>query len=300
MWSWGSNTYGQLGQGDTSNRSSPVQVGALTTWAQIAAGRAFCAAIKTDGTMWAWGRNAYGSLGVSDPGAAARSSPVQIGALTTWSKISAGRSTCFAIKVDKTLWSWGQNQFGQIGDNTTTYRSRPVQVGALTDWAQITVHSTALAVKTNGTLWSWGANASGVQGRNSTVTSSSPVQVGALSNWAQVSIGNNNGAVLALKTDGTLWSWGNNFYGQLGLGDRVDRSSPVQIGAGTDWEYISAGGFACVATKTDGTVWTWGINGGRLGTNNNIDRSSPVQVGANTYWNGVATFNSGTFFLAAL
>ena len=132
MWSWGHSSYGQLGLGNTTNYSSPKQVGALTTWLNITGGYSYSLATKTDGTLWSWGYNAYGQLGLGN--ITSYSSPKQVGALTTWSKITAGYFHSLTIKTDGTLWSWGFNVFGQLGLGNITYYSSPKQVGALTTW----------------------------------------------------------------------------------------------------------------------------------------------------------------------
>jgi alpha-tubulin suppressor-like RCC1 family protein len=144
LWTWGYNQFGQLGNGEpvgtypSGRVSSPVQVGALTTWLSIAAGYSHSLAIKTDGTLWSWGGNygtGMGQLGLGDT--AFRSSPVQIGALTTWLSIAAGGYSSMTIKTDGTLWSWGSNSYGQLGQGNTTNRSSPVQIGALTNWQKV-------------------------------------------------------------------------------------------------------------------------------------------------------------------
>jgi len=283
LWIWGRNADGQLGLNDTANRSSPVQVGALTTWSQTAAGYKFSLAVKTDGTLWSWGYNTYsGQLGLGDT--ANCSSPVQVGALTAWAQVAAGNNFSLAIKTDGALWSWGRNVEGMLGLNDTANRSSPVQVGALTTWSQVAGGFTfSLAVKTDGTLWGWGYNGLGQLGLNDTANRSSPVQVGALTTWSKVTGGNNFS--VAVKTDGTLWSWGANTNGRLGLNDTVYRSSPVQIGALTTWSQIAGGSGFCLAIKTDGTLWSWGYNSyGKLGLNDTANRSSPVQVGVLTTW----------------
>jgi alpha-tubulin suppressor-like RCC1 family protein len=201
MWTWGYNGQGQVGDGTRVSRSSPVQVGALTNWSQIAAGNGHTAAVKTDGTLWAWGNNnnpnGGGQLGLND--VLFRSSPVQVGALTNWSQIAAGRLHTAAIKTDGTLWAWAQNIRGQVGDNTVVARSSPVQVGALTNWSQIAAggYHTA-AIKTDGTLWTWGYNANGQVGDGTAVSRSSPVQVGALTTWFMVAKGAGTRFTLAL------------------------------------------------------------------------------------------------------
>ena len=295
LWTWGYNDKGQLGNDapvgtyPSGRLSSPVQVGSLTTWSKISGGESHSIATKTDGTIWSWGGNygdGYGQLGLGDT--AARSSPVQIGALTTWLQIATGALHTMAIKTDGTMWAWGRGQEGRLGQGNTTNRSSPVQIGALTTWSKITATSaTSFAIKTDGTLWGWGYNAYGQIGDGTTTNKSSPVQIGALTTWSSIDGG--NGSVLAIKTDGTLWSWGYNPYGSLGVGNTTDRSSPVQIGALTTWSAVSAGSFTSAAIKTDGTLWSWGYNAqAQLGLGNTTDRSSPVQVGSLTNWYSVA------------
>jgi alpha-tubulin suppressor-like RCC1 family protein len=250
LWVWGANAYGELGldvSGALGKRSSPVQVGALTTWSQIKAGTVATAALKTDGTLWLWGRNNYGQLGQNIPTSTNRSSPVQVGALTTWSKIANSGYHVVAIKTDGTLWSWGANGSGQLGLGNTVYRSSPVQVGALTTWSDTAVGAYfTMATKTDGTLWTWGNNAFGELGQGTATGLSSPVQVGALTTWSNIAGGDRH--TMATKTDGTLWTWGRNQAGQLGLNDAADpfdvpinRSSPVQVGALTTWSRVSGG-----------------------------------------------------------
>ena len=291
LWTWGDNAQGQLGVNNTTNYSSPVQVGALADWPQeagkIAAGTAHFVFVKSDGTLWCFGQGGYGRLG--DGTDTNRSSPVQIGALTTWAKAGASKTSSFAIKTDGTLWAWGSGSQGTLGLGNTTNYSSPVQVGALTDWADAsaTQNKGGAAVKTDGTLWTWGWNSYGELGDGSTTNRSSPVQVGALTDWEQVSGGNHFGA--CLKTDGTIWVWGYNGEGQSGQGDTTNRSSPVQVGALTTWSRVTAGGGSLFAHKADGTLWVWGAGGnGQLGLGNTTNYSSPVQVGALTTWG--ATF----------
>ena len=175
----------------------------------------------------------YGALGVGDT--TSKSSPTQVGALTTWTnKFSAAEGTVLAIKSDGTLWAWGRGDSGQLGDGTTVSKSSPVQIGALSDWAQVcTAGDHSGAVKTDGTLWMWGANGTGRLGDGTTTARSSPVQIGALSDWASVYLAPS--VSFAMKTDGTLWAWGENDEGVLGQGNTTDASSPVQIGAETDF-----------------------------------------------------------------
>jgi hypothetical protein len=288
---WGYNEFGAIGNNNPLiYPSSPVQVGALTTWSKVVAAGYHTIALKTDGTLWSWGYSASGQLGLSNT--TYYSSPKQVGSLTTWLQISGGQYTNGAVMTDGSLWMWGRNQNGQQGISSATDPiTSPRQVTASYDWASIDIGSqgnTAVAIKTNGTLWAWGLNTNGQVGDGTATTRQSPVQIGALTNWARAVVGLN--ACLAVKTDGTLWAWGSNGYGQLGLGDDTNRSSPVQVGSLTNWLHVASGrygGSGCV--KTDGTLWTWGAgNPGQLGHNDTVARSSPVQVGSNTYWGSIS------------
>jgi len=301
LWSWGRNGNGQLGQNSTVNVSSPVQVGALTNWASVSAGNNFCTAIKTDGTLWSWGNNSNGRLGQTSSPIVYKSSPVQVGALTDWSKITASVNFCFAIKTDGTLWSWGDNVDGQLAQGTTNSQSSPVQVGALTTWSQVSaVSRNGVALKTDGTLWTWGRGGNGVLGLNNQGFYSSPTQVGALTTWSKITT--IYYACAAVKTDGTLWTWGMNNNGRLGLNDTTNRSSPVQVGALTTWSLSGRGYYAFIAPKTDGTLWAMGGDNafGTLGLGNTVNISSPIQIGSLTSWSQVEIGSRGTLATTAI
>ena len=289
LWTWGKNNYGQLGLNNTTSYSSPKQVGALTAWASLGLGSDFMLATKTDGSLWSWGRNQDGALGLNN--ITSYSSPKQVGALTTWSSVSASGSSTFAIKTDGTLWSWGFSGtfYGMLGLGNTTAYSSPKQIGALTTWSKVSAGDIfAAAIKTDGTLWTWGGNPDGQLGLGNITYFSSPKQVGALTTWA--TLGNYlYSAVTAIKTDGTLWTWGNNTYGQLGLGNVTSYSSPKQVGALTTWSKVQCGFGKNIASKTDGTLWSWGAgNYGMLGLGNTTSYSSPKQIGSLTTWSRVS------------
>jgi hypothetical protein len=304
IFSWGGSyngTYGSLGDNSTAPRSSPVrEITSSTTWRLVAAGAVSTHAIKTDGSLWSWGCNSYGRLG--DNTSTDRSSPVmEITSSTNWCQISGGVTHASAIKTDGSLWSWGQNYFGRLGNNSTINRSSPVrEITSSTNWCQASAggsHTNAL--KTDGSLWSWGSASGGVLGNNSTIDRSSPVrEITSSTNWCQVGSGLFH--VSAVKTDGSLWSWGCNNYGNLGNNSTINRSSPVrEITSSTNWCQVGSGSVHVSAVKTDGSLWSWGCNNyGNLGNNSTINRSSPVrEITSSTNWCQVS---AGSFRTGAL
>ena len=281
LWAWGSNARGQLGDTTAVNKSSPVSVvGGFTDWCQASAGMYHSLALRTNCTAWAWGCNGDGRLG--DGTTVNKSSPVSVvGDFTDWCQVSAGFFHSLGLRANGTLWAWGRNTEGRLGDNTTVNKSSPVSVvGDFTDWCQVSggaYHS--LAVRANGTAWAWGCNYAGRLGDNTVTTKSSPVSVvGGFTDWCQVSAGGSHS--LGLRANGTAWAWGRNANGQLGDNTVTDRSSPVSVVGGfTDWCQVSAGFFHSLGLRTNGTAWAWGCNGtGQLGDNTATNRSSPVSV----------------------
>jgi len=192
-----------------------------------------------------------------------------------WATVAAGRYHKVAIKKDGTLWAWGDNHYGQLGDGSLITKNAPVQIGIDTDWEYVCAGSRhTAAIKTDGTLWEWG-----------NAVAYSPIQIGTDADWRSVAAG--NFYTVAIKKDGTLWAWGQNFQGQLGDGTTTDRDEPVQIGIGTNWKSVSAANFHTVAIKTDGTLWEWGIAG----------VTSPVQVGTEASWKSVS---AGFYYAVAI
>ena len=293
VYMWGYGHEGALAQNSQASYSSPIQIPG-TTWSNIcrrSPKRAYHSlATKTDGTLWIWGWNELGTLGQNAPYQSRRSSPVQIPG--TWGKdadLLAGNQWTAAIKTDGTLWTWGDNRKGQLGHSNVTEYSSPVQVPGTT-WSKIDgaeEFGYNLALKTDGTLWSWGYSRTtrGLLGLGDTNRRSSPTQIPGTT-WSDVGAGIYSAG--AVRSDGTLWVWGHNWAGCLGLNqahDNTKYSSPKQV-PGTNWSKIRSGFYNMAAIKTDGTLWTWGSNSdGRDGTNSgqNTDRSSPVQVPGTTW-----------------
>ncbi len=263
LWAWGSNWGGALGQGQTpaqlGSSNSPLQIPG-TTWAtgedKIRNGNYYMHAIRTDGTLWAWGgggRKVLG-LGPSHPANAYCTSPKQIPG-TSWTRMFSAGGFEFSgcLRTDGTLWQWGRNDYGQLGQNSTSEFSSPKQVPG-TDWSQAAAnYDSSGAVRTDGTLWMWGRNTQGELGQNSRQDFSSPVQIPGTT-WSSFN-GSRSGSCYGTKTDGTLWGWGCNNRGQLGQntgGPGTYLSSPVQI-PGTGWNTtkgVAAGARHAYAVNT--------------------------------------------------
>jgi len=245
------------------------------------------------GKLFGWGSNVRGSLGTnqSQPTQGSYSSPIQIGSSASWNYIGDGPTwsdnwAALAIKSDGTLWSWGYNTNGELGQNNRTNYSSPTQVPG--SWTRVATNSyTTGAIKTDGTLWSWGNNSKGHlglnQGPSQLANCSSPTQVGVDTTWS--AIAQSTSEMIGIKTDGTLWSWGYNLYGSLGLNQKSPNlpnvSSPTQVGTDTTWANVKGGPSSVLATKTDGTLWSWGNNdNGQNGWNlpGAANRSSPTQI----------------------
>jgi alpha-tubulin suppressor-like RCC1 family protein len=291
LWVWGKNDYGQLGLGNTINRYTITQVNSDTDWSVLSCGNNHNLAIKTDGMLWSWGGNAVGQLGIGDT--ITRRTPSLVGSAIDWSKVSTKGNCSLALKVNGTIWSWGFNNYGQLGlgnSGTTTYRKTPTQIGSYSDWSMISAGEQHTAsVKNNNTLWIWGYNDKGQLGlgnSGSGTHKTTPFQLGTNSDWSMVSLGTSH--TLAIKTNGTLWSWGYNNTGQLGLGDTINRNTPTTIGSDTDWAAISTGSNHNLASKINGTLWSWGNNAtGQLGLGNSgttTNRKTPTQIGSDSDW----------------
>ena len=285
-WAWGRGSFGYLGDGTTTNKSSPVSVvGGFTDWCQVSAGGYHSLGLRTNGSAWAWGVGLNGRLG--DGTIVSKSSPVSVVGGFTWCQVSAGAGHNIAIQNNGTARAWGLGANGRLGTGSTTAQSSPtLVVGGFTDWCQVSAggyHS--LGVRSNGSAWAWGLNNNGRLGDGTTVSKLSPVSVVGGFTWCQVSAGGYHS--LGLRSNGSVWAWGLNNNGQLGDGTTVNKSSPVSVVGGfTDWCQVSAGICHSISLRSNGTAWTWGLNNsGQLGDGTAVNKSSPVSVvGGFTNW----------------
>jgi len=256
LYSWGSNNYGQLGIGNFINKNTPTQIGLEQDWKTFEVGNANVIAIKNNGTLWTWGSGesiGHGSL-------TNKSVPTQVGIENDWKDVFAGDFNVYAIKNNGTLWATGRNAYSSLGNGNSIIQYNFIQIGTDSDWAKISGGNVfTLGIKTNGSLWSWGSDSIGQLGNGSGSFSdvSTPTQISNLV-WFFISAGSDY--ALATRNNGTLWAWGKNSNGQLGINSTTSQSSPIQVGTDTDWVRISAGSQHSTATKVSGQLFVWGRN----------------------------------------
>jgi alpha-tubulin suppressor-like RCC1 family protein len=297
LWAWGHGGDGELGYGIFAGATTPVQVSGMGPGSgvvAIAAGTSHSLALKGDGSLWAWGYNSDGQLGDGTLGAQAdKSTPVQVSGMGPGSRvvaIAAGPFHTLALKSDGSIWAWGRNIEGELGDGKYAGQVTPVQVSGMGPGSGViaiaagTYHS--LALKKDGSVWGWGGNYRGQLGSGGTSVERTPVQVSGMGPGSGVvAIAAGTAHSLALKSDGSLWAWGYNSDGQLGdgtQGAQADKSTPVQVsgmGPGSGLVSIVASDASSLALRSDGSVWAWGNNSqGELGDGTTTPRPRPVQA----------------------
>jgi len=272
---------------------------------QISANSKSVLAIKDDGTLWGWGLNdtsIYGNddtykgvLGLPNT-ISVLTSPRQISTDTNWVKIKVGGEYSIAIKNDGSLWGTGNNINGQLGLGNGSYYNGFTQIGTEYDWKDVSCgFNHTIVIKTNGTLWAFGGNDNGQLGLNDTTNRYYPTQVGT-DLWKNIScefpVDMFFSNTIGIKTDGSIWSWGNNLFYKLGLDDTITRLVPTQIGTDTGWHNVSCSPLRTFALKNNGTIWGWGR--GPLGLGDTTLRQVPTQIGIDTDWNKIGTDNGHT------
>jgi alpha-tubulin suppressor-like RCC1 family protein len=281
IWSWGLGNGGANGDNTTITRSSPVSViGNHSFTALNGSGVNYKSGLKADGSVWSWGNNGDGNLG--DQAITNKSSPVSVVGGHSFIKVRTSDDHQIGLKADGSVWGWGSGAAGRLGQGTTIVgRSSPVSIVGDHNFIDImTGNQFSLALKADGTVWTWGNGSSGVLGDNATANRSSPVSVIGDHSFVKLAIDSSNGTIsAALKADGSVWTWGENGFGELGISAANNRSSPVSVVGDHSFIMITTGFTHMGGLKADGSAWMWGRgNTGKTGLNISGNRSSPNSV----------------------
>jgi alpha-tubulin suppressor-like RCC1 family protein len=294
---WGSNLYGQLGDGTKTERTTPTYINADTDWVAVACGANHSVALKANGTLWAWGQNIDGQLGLND--LTLRSAPTQVGTAADWVAVACGAQHTLALKADGSLWTWGDNTYGQLGLSDTTDRLVPTRLGGGTDWAFVAgggAHS--LALKSNGRLYAWGRNDYGQLGDGAGVEWHYPIRMGEATNWVALAAGYYHST--GLQADGSLYAWGRNNYGQLGLGTTTNVNVPTRVGKENAWVGVACGYQHTLGLKANGAAFGWGYNAnGQVGDASVTTRTSPTALKSSATWASLAAGGNHSVGVAA-
>ena len=281
VWSWGDNSYAQLGDNSTTVRQTPVSIaGAVKTFCKIATGDFRTLGIDKNGRVWGWGNGYAGAIGAGNTNNS--NTPISIaGATKTFCHISSGQYFSLGIDKNGRAWAWGDNPFGQLGDNSVTQRCTPVSVAGTTKtFCKIDGgNNHSLAIDRYGRVWGWGFGGNGRLGNNSTLSVRTPVSVlGATKTFCEISGG--VGHSLGIDRYGRAWAWGAGTGGALGIVSTGDRTTPVSVlGAVKTFCKIAAGQSFSVAIDKNGRAWGWGVNSsGQLGDGTQISKTTPVSV----------------------
>ena len=253
----------------------PLAAWAATPW--YSQGETHILTLTPDGKVWVMGGNEFGQLGNGAFEGEALE-PTVIAGLNDVIAASTGGNYSVALKKDGTVWAWGLNRTGQLGNGTTQDSAVPRKIPGLNDVTAIaTGGAHVVALKKDGTVWVWGGNQSGQLGTGGQQDCLIPTRLQGLQNITSIAAGAYNTSVL--KSDGTVWSWGFNGSGQLGIGSSKRSRTPVQISGLSGITAIAAGNWHVAALKSDGTVWAWGNNdAGQLGSTKLTYSFSPLQV----------------------
>ncbi len=294
---FGHNYFGELGIGTFGVRTSPERVASTNRYSMVSMGQAHTCAATTGGSLECTGSNIAGHAGFDRTTVHEQVfTPISNGGGIT--DISGAIQHTCGVKSDGTLWCMGFNGGGQLGlgEGVFPMTVGPVRVGSQTDWEDVTTGPTwGCGLRSNGTIWCWGTNDGGQLGTGDVEWRYTPVQVGTDTDWRSVNTGGQGaqaGATCGIKTDGSLWCWGQDW---IDFQTTEDTLVPEQVGTDTDWALIDIGaGYRC-GIKVGGTLWCWGLPGaGRVGHTNTMDTVTPTQVGTDSTWVEVATGQTTT------
>jgi hypothetical protein len=283
VWAWGRADNGSIGNGaGASWQLVPVQVGADKDWRAVAATNYAVAAIKEDGSLWCWGGNHQGQCGQGSAAPTSYYYPVQVGEDRDWVAVNGERQQFRAVKADGSLWAWGQNINNAMGTGDDDDRHSPTRIGADSDWicSEQAYDPHTVGVKHDGSVWVNGWNNFRIFGNGQESPSTMqpyPTMVGTDTDWAFVSSAWSH--ILAIKTDGSLWTWGSDTQGSLGeLAGPLH--VPTRVGEASDWVAVEGGGYHSLALKVDGSLWTWGYNvSGQIGNGTKDNQLEHFKVG---------------------
>ncbi len=291
LWCWGHNGQGQLGDGTTTNRSTPRRIGNRADWSSVAPGLTHTCATRTDGTAWCWGFNSQGELG--DGTTTQRLRPVQVAGASGWTAVSAGSTHTCGLRGDGVAWCWGSEGFGKLGNDKhgRRFSATPVKVHSNAHWVSLNAgdeHS--CAIREDHSAWCWGSNVNGQLGIGSAGRRTSrdiPVRAGSASDWTVLRAGYE--ATCGIRSGGTAWCWGDNSSGQVGDGTTTLRRIPTPVGTRSDWAAVEPGGSHTCGVRTAGTAWCWGSNDhGQIGNGSLSSSATPTRVGSATTWVSVS------------
>ena len=296
---WGDNSTGAIGYGSAVPKYFDPMVLADDDWSVVSAGNNHSCAIRLDGTLWCWGDNSNSQLGHNS---ADKTRPSQVSSDKDWSSISASDQFTCALKQNHTLWCWGKNDKSQFGDGTTTSATIPSQIVAHTDWTNIaTGQAHSCGIRSDNTLWCWGDNSYGQIGNGTINIQSTPLKIttSTVTKWSTVATGHQHTCAIAsnVDTDGksltddkTLWCWGNNDTGQLGINSTAHQSRPIKISHSKGWLLVSAGESHSCAVDKDEIVHCWGFNDhGQLANGFYTDTGLPRTFDLSSNWRTIAS-----------
>ena len=289
LWCWGSNIYGELGNGTTDSSLSPIRIGEDNDWINIGLGSSFSCASKTDGSLWCWGDNYSNQLGIAESGEIHVPTLIELDEEVSQISITSQAQTTCEINIQGALYCWGLNIFGQAGVGNTDFTVPPSLVGDLGEWSFISVGALhTCGIKQDSTLWCWGANFFGQLGDGTYEDKLSPNTIGGFDSWFQATVGPTSSC--AITNEGDLWCWGDNSSGQLGDGTDLQHIEPIAIASSESWLSLSLGGSFSCAINTDQSLWCWGDNSeGQLGNGTTDNNYFPSQTNSLNDWASIST-----------